>query len=219
MARRSASSFDLRSSRFDRLALADVDQQPLALGGERALLVLLQRHIAERPEDAGQAAVRIALGMRAVFDVHDAAVLRDHARFAIHFIARAGAARARPGCRRDLPDGSATGRAGHADPRACSRAPTLRPLVAESITIWSARFDAGMEREVGRQLADQAMKTFALAQPRLLDQQALARSIQVAAQPRHHAADDRNRQRADLQVDAARAGIEGGGDRGDGERC
>ena len=38
------------------------------LGGERALLVLLQRHIAERPEDAGQGAVRIALRMRAVLD-------------------------------------------------------------------------------------------------------------------------------------------------------
>ncbi len=165
---------------FDLLALADVDQQPLALGGERGLLLLLQRYIAERPEDAGQAAVGIALWMGAEFDVHDAAVFGDHARFANHFVARAGTFER-------LLDVGAIFRM---DQRQAGPGMQFLERVAQDRLEAAgcrvdhdlvAQFDAGMEGEVGGQLADQAMKTFTLAQPRLLDQQPFARSIQVAA--------------------------------------
>ena len=125
----------LAQLRFDFLALGNVDEQPLALGRERRLLLLLHRDVAERAEDAGEAAVGIALRVRAVLDVDEVAVLGDDARLALHFFAGAGAAE------RVLDVGAIVGmdqrqaRAGFADPRACSRAATCRPLVAESITI------------------------------------------------------------------------------------
>ena len=72
----------LAQLRLHFLSLGDVHQQPLALGGERRLLVLLQRDVAERAQDAGQSAVVVALRMCAVFDVNEVTVLGDHARFA-----------------------------------------------------------------------------------------------------------------------------------------
>ena len=160
--------FRLPQLRFDLLALGDVHQQPLALGSERLLLMLLQRDVRERADHAGQAAVGIALGMRPVGDVNQAAVLGDHARLAIHFRSRAGAAER-------VLDVVAIVGMDQRQARACGEVlqrVTEQHLQAAGRRIdqdLAAHVDARVEREVRGELADQPVKVLALAQARLFD--------------------------------------------------
>ena len=168
---------------LDFLSLGDVDEQPLPFGGERRLLLPLQRDVAKRAEHAGQAAVGIAFGVGAILHVHEMPVLGDDARFAVDFLAGAGAAQ------RVLDVGAIVGM----DQRETRAALQILERVAEHDLQparrrvdddVAAKLDARVKREVGRELADQPVEALAFTQARLLDQQPLARSIQVAAQPR-----------------------------------
>ena len=82
----------LTQLRFDFLALGDVDEQPLALVGERRFLLLLERDVSKRAEYAGDGAVRISLRVRAVGDVDQPPVLGDDTRLALDLRAGTGAA-------------------------------------------------------------------------------------------------------------------------------
>ena len=150
---------------------------------------------------------RRPLGRRAVFDVDEPPVLGDDASIAVDVVSVPGAV-----------EGSA-----HAisivgmDQRQPGFAPqilwrvtephfeALRRRVDDDLSVG---IDAGMEGEVGRQVADQTMEGLALAQTGLFDQESLAGAVQVAAQPTDHEVHDEESDDADPGVDQRRPRVE-----------
>ncbi len=150
--------------RFDFLALGNVDEQPLALVGERRFLLLLERDVSKRAEYAGDGAVRISLRVRAVGHVDQAAVLGNDTSLALDLCAGARAAEG------ILDIGAIIG----VDQCEAGTGLQILERVAEQDLEAARRridhdscvgLDPRMKREVRGQFADQPVEILALAQP------------------------------------------------------